>query len=100
MAELKRGPSYVCKLLTSANRKNPSEPEKNDKFTKKTYTFDVTKCDDIFDLLVTDGQVLVPPGMKVPPLEQRKKRGFCKCHNFLGIRPHNVLFSGILFKMH
>ena len=26
----------------------------------------------------------VPPGAKMPPLEQRKKRGFCKYHNFLG----------------
>ncbi|XP_050897014.1 uncharacterized protein LOC127103814 [Lathyrus oleraceus] len=31
-----------------------------------------------------DGQVLVPPGTKVPPLEQRKKQEFCKYHNFLG----------------
>lgn len=47
--------------------------KKNDKFPKKIDTFDVTKCDDIFDLLVVDGQVLVPPGAKLPPLEQRRK---------------------------
>lgn len=63
---------------------NPSEPRKNDKFPKKTYTFDVTKYDEIFNLLVVDGQVLVPSGAKVLPLEQRKKQGFCKYHNFLG----------------
>ena len=28
--------------------------------------------------------MIVPPGAKIPPLEQRKKRGFCKYHNFLG----------------
>ena len=28
--------------------------------------------------------MIVPPGAKMPPLEQRKKRGFCKYHNFLG----------------
>ena len=28
--------------------------------------------------------MIVPPGVKVPPLDQRKKRGFCKYHNFLG----------------
>ncbi|XP_050883622.1 uncharacterized protein LOC127086850 [Lathyrus oleraceus] len=60
VAELKPGPLYVCKLLTPANGKNPSEPEKNE-----------------------DGQVIVPPGAKVPPLEERKKRGFCKYHKFL-----------------
>lgn len=44
----------------------------------------MTKCDEIFDLLVADGQILVPQGMKLSPLEQRNKRGFCKYHNFLG----------------
>lgn len=78
VAELKPVLPYVCKLLTHANGKNHYEPEKNDKFPKRTYTFDVTKFDEIFDLLVADGQVLVPPGTKVPPLEQRKKQGFCK----------------------
>lgn len=96
VAELKPSPPYVCKLLAHENGKNPSKLEKNDKFPKKTNTFDVTKCDDIFDLLVIDGQVLVPPGARVPPLEQRKKRGFCKYHNFL---PHSAFFSGILFRM-
>jgi len=46
--------------------------------------FDVTKCDEIYDLLVTDGQVVAPKDLKIPPLEQRKKRGFCKYHNYLG----------------
>lgn len=49
----------MCTLFTPTNEKNPSELEKNDKFPKRTYTFDVTKCDEIFDLLVVDGQVLV-----------------------------------------
>jgi len=34
-----------------------------------------------------DGIILVPPNVKLPPLEQRKKRGFCKFHGFLG---HNL----------
>ena len=84
LAKLKQGPPYPCKVLTLANKKNPVEPERNDKFPKKTYTFDVTKCDEIFDLLVKDSQMIVPPGVKIPPLEQQKKRGFCKYHNFLG----------------
>ncbi|XP_050896599.1 uncharacterized protein LOC127103376 [Lathyrus oleraceus] len=83
-AELKEAPPYACKLLTPPNGRNPVETEKNDRFPKKTYTFDVTKCDEIFDLLVKDGQMIVPPNTKIPPLEQRKKRGFCKYHNFLG----------------
>ena len=31
--------------------------------------FDVTKCDEIFDLLVADGQEVVPNGLKIPPLK-------------------------------
>lgn len=54
MAELKQWSAYVCKLLKSSNRKNPFEPNKNEIFSAKTYTFDVTKCDEMFDLLVID----------------------------------------------
>ncbi|XP_050908553.1 uncharacterized protein LOC127122222 [Lathyrus oleraceus] len=84
LAKLKEAPPYACKLLTPSNGRNPVETEKNDRFSKKTYTFDVTKCDEIFDLLVKDDQMIVPPNTKIPPLEQRKKRGLCKYHNFLG----------------
>lgn len=34
--------------------------------------FDVTKCDEILDLLVADGKIVVPKGTKAPQLEQRK----------------------------
>ena len=84
LAELKEAPPYACKVLLPSNGKDSVESERNDKFPKKIYTFDITKCDEIFDLLVKDGQLIVPPNLKVPPLEQRKKRGFCKYHNFLG----------------
>jgi len=72
IAELQPGPPFVCKLLKSSNGKNPEEP-KNDKFVSKTYTFDVTKCDEIFDLLVKEGIMIMSNGLKLPPLEQRKK---------------------------
>lgn len=45
LAELTQGSSYSCKVLSPLNGKNHVEPEKSDKFPKKTYTFDVTKCD-------------------------------------------------------
>lgn len=99
MAELKSGPPYVCKLLRHSNGKKPIEP-KNEKFVTKAYTFDVTKCDEIFDLLVSNGQIMIPKGSKTLLLEQRKKKDFCKFHIFLGHKPHNVCFSGMWFKMH
>ena len=86
MAELKDGPPYACKLLRPSTGRNPEEP-KNDKYPPKTYTFDVSKCDEIFELLVAEGIIFVPKNLKIPPLEQRKKRGFCKFPSFLG---HNL----------
>ncbi|XP_050889499.1 uncharacterized protein LOC127094751 [Lathyrus oleraceus] len=65
MAELKPGPPYMCKLLKPLNRKNPVETSNNDKFATRIYTFDITKCDEIFKLLVADGQIgLVQKAMK------------------------------------
>ena len=75
LAELNDGLHYACKSLRLSNGKNPEEP-KNDKYPPKTYTFDVSKCDEIFELLVADGIILVPKNLKIPPLEQLKKRGF------------------------
>jgi len=80
---LKPEPPYTCKVLRPSDGKNTVETQ-NDRYSPKTYTFDVTKCDEIFDLLVADGQVAVPTSLKIPPLKQRKKRGYCKYHNFLG----------------
>ncbi|WJX18504.1 hypothetical protein P8452_08296 [Trifolium repens] len=98
VAELKPGPPYMCKSLRPSNGKNPIEP-KNDKFITKTYTFDITKCDEIFDLLVTDGQIVVPKDLKIPPIEQRKKRGYCKFHNYLGHKTYQcVLFRDVVQK--
>jgi len=59
--------------LRPSDEKNPIET-KNDEYIPKTYTFYVTKCDKIFYLLVVDGQVVVPNGLKIPPLELCKKK--------------------------
>ena len=63
MAKRMSGPPYVYMLSKSSEGKNLVEP-KNDKFVAKTYTFDVTKCDKFFELLVVDGQIIVPPRKK------------------------------------
>ena len=83
MAELKSRSTYECKSLLLAKGKSHAV-ETSSKIPVKTYAFDVSKCEEIFDLLVKDGQILVPPNAKLPPLEQRQKRGFCKYHNYLG----------------
>lgn len=56
-----------AKLLEYSNGKNPVEP-KNEKLISKTYMFDVYKCDEIFYLLVYYGQIVIPKGLKTPPI--------------------------------
>ncbi|XP_050897083.1 uncharacterized protein LOC127103887 [Lathyrus oleraceus] len=100
VAELKPGPPYTCKLLKPSNRKSLIETEKADKYVSKTYTFDVSKCDEIFDLLVKDGKIIIPQGLKDPPLDQEKKRGLCKFHNFLGHKTSQcVIFRDLVQKV-
>jgi hypothetical protein len=98
LAELKPGPPYACKVLRPSNGKNSEKP-KNEKYASKTYTFDVAKYDEIFDLLVAEGVIVVPKGLKMPPIEQRKKRGFCKFNGFSGHNTsHCVLFRDLVQK--
>ncbi|XP_050876662.1 uncharacterized protein LOC127080385 [Lathyrus oleraceus] len=67
VTELKSGSAYECRSLLPAQGKN--HVEHNPKFPSKTYTFDVTKCEDIFDLLVKDGQ-MVGSGLESDPRRQ------------------------------
>ena len=99
VAELQPGPPYKCSPLKLSNGKNPTETEKGGKAITKTYTFDISKCDEIFDVLVNDGHIVVPQDLKNPPLDQKKKRGFCKYHNFLGHKTSQcVLFRDLVQK--
>jgi hypothetical protein len=43
------------------------------------YTFDVAKCDRIFDELLKAGKIKI--GYTIPPLEELKRRSYCKFHN-------------------
>jgi hypothetical protein len=82
--------------LRPSNGKNPVE-QKKEKYATKTYTFDITKCDEIFDLLVSDGQIVVPKDLKISPIEQRKKRSYCKYHNYLGHKTYQcILFRDLV----
>ena len=72
--------------MRASNGKNPEEP-KSEKYSSNTYSYDVTKSDEIFDLLVNEGIIVVPKGLEMPPIEQQKRRVFCKFHGYLG---HNT----------
>jgi hypothetical protein len=49
------------------------EPEK--------FTFDITKADRIFDLLLQEGQIMLSPNHVIPSAEELKKIKYYKWHN-------------------
>jgi hypothetical protein len=46
------------------------------------YTFDVAKCDRIFDYLLQEKQIKLPCGHVIPSPEQVKKHAYYRWHNF------------------
>jgi hypothetical protein len=60
----------TCESLKSV-RKNRQEEIK--------YTFDVAKCDRIFDEVLKPGKIKI--GHIIPPLEELKRHAYCKFHN-------------------
>jgi hypothetical protein len=45
------------------------------------YTFDVSKCDKLFDVLVQGGVIKLKEGNVIPTAEILTKRKYCKWHN-------------------
>jgi hypothetical protein len=43
------------------------------------YTFDVAKCDRIFNYLLQEKQLKLPSNHVIPSSEQLKKHAYCKC---------------------
>ncbi|XP_058784137.1 uncharacterized protein LOC131658906 [Vicia villosa] len=57
LAELKEVGPYTCKMITPSNGKNPVEIEKNDKFPKKTYTFDCFLFRNLIQNAIEEGRL-------------------------------------------
>ncbi|KAK1685694.1 hypothetical protein QYE76_046542 [Lolium multiflorum] len=47
----------------------------------KGFDFDVTKTEQIFDLLLTEKQIKVPEGHKIPTVQELNGKPYCKWHN-------------------
>jgi hypothetical protein len=45
------------------------------------YTFDIAKCDRIFDYLLQEKQIKLSSNHVIPLSEQLKKHAYCKWHN-------------------
>ncbi|XP_015968526.1 uncharacterized protein LOC107492068 [Arachis duranensis] len=78
LAELKKGPPYVCSLL----KKLPSSEKSNDSKLKsgKKYSFDISKSDHIFDALFKDKQLVLPEGRTLLSVKDLKGKPYCKFH--------------------
>jgi hypothetical protein len=63
---------FVCSNLKPASKSRQDE---------MCYTFDVTKCDRIFDYLLQEKQIKLPSGYVIPSSEQLKKHAYCKWYN-------------------
>jgi hypothetical protein len=63
---------FICSSLKLASRSRQDEIR---------YTFDVAKCDTIFDYLLQEKQIKLPSNHVIPSPEQLKKHAYCKSHN-------------------
>ncbi|XP_015932637.1 uncharacterized protein LOC107458936 [Arachis duranensis] len=76
LAKLKKGPPYVCSLL----KKLPGSEKSNDSKLKsgKKYSFDISKSDQIFDVLLKDKQLVLPEGRTLLSVKDLKGKPYCK----------------------
>jgi hypothetical protein len=63
---------FVCSSLKPASKSRQDEMR---------YTFNVAKCDRIFDYLLQAKQIKLPSAHVIPSLEQLKKHVYCKWYN-------------------
>jgi hypothetical protein len=57
------------------------KPDFKSRKDKIRFTFDVTKCDRIFDYLLREEQIKLLSNHVMPSSEQLKKHAYCKWHN-------------------
>ena len=55
------------------------KPIQKNRQEKAHFTFDVSKCDHIFDELFRNGNIML--SQAIPPLEELKLQAYCKWHN-------------------
>jgi hypothetical protein len=72
--------SFVCSSL------KPTSKSQQDSIR---FTFDVIKCDRIFDYLLQEKQIKLPSNHVIPSSEQLKKHAYCKWHNSYSHATHD-----------
>ena len=61
---------YICDAL---------KPIRKNREDEMTFSFDVAKCDRIFDAMLKDKYIRL--SHTIPPFEELKRRAYCKFHN-------------------
>ncbi len=64
---------FVCSNLMLTPRK--------DRQSEIKYSFDVAKCDKIFDYLLQEKQITLPKGYVISSPEELKRHAYCKWHD-------------------
>jgi hypothetical protein len=53
----------------------------NNQRNKIRYTFDISNCDEIFDVLVLEKRIRIPPNCVISSSKELGKCAYCKCHD-------------------
>jgi hypothetical protein len=74
---------YAAEFVWPSKEKSNScsslKPASKGRQEEIKFTFDVSKCDRIFDELLKSGNIKLTH--TIPPLEELKRRAYCKFHN-------------------
>ncbi|KAL2497841.1 putative retroelement [Abeliophyllum distichum] len=81
LAELIKGDTYTCPIMAKSELPTKNEPTKEENKKARTFLFDITKDDIIFDRLYKDKQIKLSEKHKLPSLEQIEGKKYCKWHN-------------------
>ncbi|CAL9000943.1 unnamed protein product [Prunus brigantina] len=100
-AEVNVDKPFICKGLVKTDNSRTKVPDA--KFATretKAYTFDLTRAEAIFDLLLTEKKVKLSFGHKIPKPEELKGKTFCKYHSSWSHNTNNcVVLRDVIQKL-
>ncbi|BFG25201.1 hypothetical protein CerSpe_114750 [Prunus speciosa] len=100
-AELSIDKPFVCKGLVKTDNSRTKIPDA--KFATretKAYTFDLTRAEAIFDLLLAEKLVKMSFGHKIPKPDELKGKTFCKYHSSWSHNTNNcVVLRDVIQKL-
>ncbi|CAL9001546.1 unnamed protein product, partial [Prunus brigantina] len=100
-AEVNIDKSFICRGLVKIDNSRTKVPDA--KFAAretKAYTFDLTRAEAIFDLLLIEKKVKLSFGHKIPKPEELKGKSFCKYHNSWSHNTNNcVVLRDVIQKL-